>query len=330
MAEELKQVSGIDVLVAEQVKDINLQKDEIINTYAPLVTIATTPENLAERKKDKASITKKKKAINDERIAFEKKWKEAIAPISDAYKEVTGLLSLYEEDMKVTLEQFEIQRVKAKQQLIESIFFDDIEKAPEIADWVTLSDIYNPKWENATYAEKDIKADMEKEFATLKISYDNICMMHHDYEAEGLKVLKESRDFQKAVMRMNELSEQQKLIEARQKAEQEAEAERLKKAQEAQEKMRQEEARKAQEAMSYRERAEMAMNAAEQAETPADFKFIPDPEPATLPFGKPTLIPVYSVKCVLQTSFQLELLKHFLEENNIRYEVGKEMVEDVN
>lgn len=326
-AEQLVEVSGIDILVQEHVKHLDSLREEVANTYGPLVNIATTPENLAERKKDKASITKKKKAVNDERIAFEKNWKEAIAPISDKFKEVTGLLTLYEDEMKETLEQFEIQRVEAKKKIIFELF-DDVEKAPDISSWITLDDIYNPKWENATFSEKDIQKEMQQAFDQLKISYENIVLMSHPYQEEGLKTLRETMDFMKAVSRMNELSEQQKIIEARQKAEQEAEAERLRKAMEAQEKARQEEAQKAREAMSYRERAEMAMDEAEKH--PEGFKFVPDPKPATLPFGNPTLVPAYTVKCFMRTKMDLMILETFLEENGIRYEVGKEMIEDVN
>lgn len=329
MAEGLKQISGIDLLVSEKVKELTDLREAVKEEYGPLTGIATTPENLAERKKDKAAITKKKKAINDERIAFEKKWKEAIAPITDEYKMVTGLLTVYEEDLKSTLDEFEQQRVEAKKKLIETVF-DEAEKAPAVSGWLCLADIYNPKWENATYQEKDIRADIENEFSKLKISYDSICMMNHDYQEEGLKVLKETRDFQQAVMKMNELAEQQKLIKARQKAEQEAEAERLRIALEAQEKKRLEEEAKKLEAMSYRERAELAMEAAELANTPAEFKSIPDPTPAVLPFGNPTLVPVYTVKCTVRTTVELELIKHSLDNLSISYEVRKEMVEDVN
>ena len=327
MAEGLKQISGIDLLVSEKVKELTDLREAVKEEYGPLTGIATTPENLAERKKDKAAITKKKKAVNDERIAFEKKWKEAIAPITDEYKMVTGLLTAYEEDLKSTLDEFEQQRVEAKKKLIETAF-DEAEKAPEVADWLTLTDVYNPKWENATYAEKDIRAEMQQAFDQLKISYENIVLMGHPYQEEGLKTLRETRDFMKAVARMSELSEQQRIIEARQKAEQEAEAERLRIAMEAQEKARQEEAQKAREAMSYRERAEMAMDEAEKY--PEGFNPVPDPKPAVLPFGNPTLVPVYAVKCIMRTSMELELLKHFLDEYGISYEVRREMVEDVN
>lgn len=327
MAEGLKQISGIDLLVSEKVKELTDLRETVKEEYGPLTGIATTPENLAERKKDKAAITKKKKAVNDERIAFEKKWKEAIAPITDEYKMVTGLLTVYEEDLKSTLDEFEQQRVEAKKKLIETIF-DQADKAPAVSGWLCLADIYNPKWENATYQEKDIKADIENEFSKLKISYDSICMMNHDYQEEGLKVLKDTRDFQQAVVKMNELAEQQKLIEARQKAEQEAEAERLRIAQEAQEKKRLEEEAKKLEAMSYRERAEKAMEAAELANTPAEFKSIPDPTPAVLPFGNPTLVPVYTVKCTVRTTVELELIKHSLDNLGISYEVRKEMIDE--
>ena len=327
MAEGLKQISGIDLLVSEKVKELTDLREAVKEEYGPLTGIATTPENLAERKKDKAAITKKKKAVNDERIAFEKKWKEAIAPITDEYKMVTGLLTVYEEDLKSTLDEFEQQRVEAKKKLIETVF-DEAEKAPAVSGWLCLADIYNPKWENATYQEKDIKADIENEFSKLKISYDSICMMNHDYQEEGLKVLKDTRDFQQAVVKMNELAEQQKLIEARQKAEQEAEAERLRIAQEAQEKKRLEEEAKKLEAMSLRERAELAMEAAELANTPAEFKSIPDPTPAVLPFGNPTLVPVYTVKCTVRTTVELELIKHSLDNLGISYEVRKEMIDE--
>lgn len=330
MSEELKNVSGIDLLVNEKVRELTALREEVKEEYGPLTGIATTPDNLAERKKDKAAITKKKKAVNDERIAFEKRWKEAIAPISEEYKAVTGLLTLYEDDLKSTLEEFELQRIIAKKQIIESIFFDDVEKAPEVADWLTLTDVYNPKWENATYAEKDIRAEIEQAFATLKISYDNVVGMNHTYQEEGLKVLKDTKDFMQAVSRMNELAEQQRIIEEKQKAAAQAEAERLKAAAEAQERKRQEEERKKLEEMSYRERAEMAMDAAAASSGPLEeFSFRAEPEEPVLPFGEPTLVPAYIVTCTCMSSFELEMLKRILDDNNIKYTLERQMIEYV-
>lgn len=301
---ELKGVSGIETAVNALVSDVTSRASEMIVKAKELSAIVTTEDNLADRKKDRAEINKMAAGLDRERKDIEKGWKGYLAPLTDAYKKAFEDLNAEIKTIDRGLDEFEQARIAERNAKINEIF-GLIEKPSEIADWIALSDIFNKKWLNISYTEKQIRKDIEDEFANLKFSYDTVISLNHKYQEDGLQVLRDSKDLQRAIAKMTALADQERIIEERRKAEEErkaAEKARLeaeKKAEEerrAEEARREEEARKAEEARREEEarRAEEARRIDEEKEYAAahDFAYekpeiLDVPPVSDMPFGSP-------------------------------------------
>ena len=169
-------------------------------------------------KKFLADIRKEKKALDDERKAIKNNW---MAPYDAFEKRAKKIISLYDEPVRIIneqLEEFEKQRIKAKRQEIESVY--DFVKG-NLAEWLPLNRIYNPKWENATYSGKKIREDMELIFDQMKMSIETVKSMNSEFEEEALKILKDTGSLHEAVAKINELQKQKEWFAERARQEKE-------------------------------------------------------------------------------------------------------------
>lgn len=211
---ELKGITGIDIAVNALVDELQSRKDELVSEISALAGIVTTESNIQERKSDRATVNKRRKEFDDERKNVERTWKNAIAPVSAAYKEAVAECDKVIADIDVGLKDFEEKRREAKKQLIIKCFVH-VEVPEGIEGWLGLVDVYDTKWENASYKKAQIIKDITDAYAKVKMAYDTIKMMNHPYENEGLEVLKSTRDLQKAIAKMQSLQEQEEIIKAR-------------------------------------------------------------------------------------------------------------------
>ena len=202
--------------------------------------VVVTEDTVADGKQMLANIRKEKKYLDDQRKEIKKAWN---APYLEFEKQVKEVTALYDEPINMIngqIQELEEQRRAKKRETINEIW--ETAKIPdELQGWFSLSELYNPRWENATFKESAIDAEIADRIAMLKMSYDTVKSLHHPYEEDGLKVLKESKDLQSAMTCMTNLLEQEKRIreaEARRIAQEKAEAERIAREKEEAEKMK--------------------------------------------------------------------------------------------
>ena len=202
--------------------------------------VVVTEDTVADGKQMLANIRKEKKYLDDQRKEIKKAWN---APYLEFEKQVKEVTALYDEPINMIngqIQELEEQRRAKKRETINEIW--ETAKIPdELQGWFSLSELYNPRWENATFKESAIEAEIADRIAMLKMSYDTVKSLHQPYEEDGLKVLKESKDLQSAMTCMTNLLEQEKRIreaEARRIAQEKAEAERIAREKEEAEKMK--------------------------------------------------------------------------------------------
>ena len=220
--------------------------------------VVVTEDTVADGKQMLANIRKEKKYLDDQRKEIKKAWN---APYLEFEKQVKEVTALYDEPINMIngqIQELEEQRKAKKRETINEIW--EATQIPEdIQGWFSLSELYNPRWENATFKEKDIEQEISDKVAMLKMAYDTVRSLHHPYEEDGLKVLKESKDLQSAMACMTNLLEQEKRIMEMKK--QEEERKRLEEERKREEEQRLEELRK------------------KQAEEPPFIPEAPEPEP---------------------------------------------------
>ena len=213
-------------LVSVQVKgnvgtiedNLDLVENSIREKIKEYEAIVITEDSVKDGKKFLADIRKEKKALDDERKAIKNNW---MAPYDAFEKRAKKIISLYDEPVRIIneqLEEFEKQRIKAKRQEIESVY--DFVKG-NLAEWLPLNRIYNPKWENATYSGKKIREDMELIFDQMKMSIETVKSMNSEFEEEALKILKDTGSLHEAVAKINELQKQKEWFAERARQEKE-------------------------------------------------------------------------------------------------------------
>ena len=182
--------------------------------------VVVTEDTVADGKQMLSNIRKEKKYLDDERKRIKKAWND---PYLAFEKQVKEVIALYDEPISLInsqIQELEEQRKAKKRETINEIW--STAKIPEeIQGWFSLSELYNPRWENATFKEKDIEQEISDKVAMLKMAYDTVRSLHHPYEEDGLKVLKESKDLQSAMACMTNLLEQEKRIMEMKKQEEE-------------------------------------------------------------------------------------------------------------
>lgn len=296
------QVKGNVGTIEDNLDLVELSIREKVQEYAAVVV---TEDSVKDGKRFLADIRKEKKALDDERKAIKTQW---MAPYDAFEKRAKQIIALYDEPVKIIndqLTEFEEQRKAMKRQEIEAAY--DFVKG-DLADWLPLDRIYNPKWENATYSAKKVREDMELIFDQMKVSISTIKSMKSEFEADALRVLKETGSLQNAIAEINELQKQKERF--MEQARQEAERERQEK--ERAEKEQEEKAAALQE-------AEEKKAASETHEKPEELEFGPaaeTPESAA-PFAPEKTLTVM-VK-IGENDFSM--LRDFLDMANLEYEV---------
>lgn len=204
--------------------NLDLVEISIREKVAEYSAVVVTEDGVKDGKRFLADIRKEKKALDDERKSIKRQW---MAPYEEFEKRANQIIALYDEPVKIIndqLNEFEKQRREMKRQEIEAAY--DFVKG-DLADWLPLDRIYNPKWENATYSSKKVREEMELIFDQMKVSISTIKSMKSEFEEDALRVLKETGSLQNAIAEINELQKQKERFMER--ARQEAEHKRLEK-----------------------------------------------------------------------------------------------------
>lgn len=211
------QVTGNIGTIEDNLDAVELSIREKVQEYTAVVV---TEDTVKDGKKFLADIRKEKKALDDERKAIKNRW---MAPYEEFEKRAKRIVKLYDEPVKIInaqLAEFEEQRRAMKRKGIEAAY--DFVKG-ELADWLPLARIYNPKWENATYSDKKIREDMELVFNQVKVSISTIKSMESEFEEDALQILKETGSLQNAITKINELQKQKERFMEQARAEAERE-----------------------------------------------------------------------------------------------------------
>lgn len=208
-------------------------------------------DSKASAKKEVASLRAEKKSLQDNmrdaKTQYMKPWENFEA-------QAKKLIELYDKPIDLIngqIQAFEKKRIAEKKQLIQKIY----ECVPEdLQVYISLESIYNPKWENATYKEKDIKADIAEFVHKTENDLSTITSMQSEAVEKVLNIYKDSLSLTDAITYINNYEQQKQQILAR---------EQEKQRQEEAEKIRREERKKMLAEQRAREAQEAALRQAE-------------------------------------------------------------------
>ena len=175
---------------------------EILTQYDGLVY---TDEQLKDAKADKAKLNKLRKALNDERIRYQKEYMVSFDTFKAEVDEVLKMIDSTTAQISAQLDEAEKKRREAKADEI-SAFWGTIEGKP---DWLDLGDIYDSRWLNVSYSMNQIKETLEVTVAQVNQSVKAIEALP-EYSFEAMEEYKRTLDLPKAIREGERLADIQR------------------------------------------------------------------------------------------------------------------------
>ena len=183
-----------------------------------------TEESKSIAKKIVAGLRAEQKGFADNLKEEKKKY---MAPWDSFEARAKLLIAKYDEPVNYIngqVKEMEEKRVAEKRKQISQIYLESID-GTNIDNYITLERIYNPKWENATYKEKDIRKDIVSAAVAVSQAVTTIQMMNSEAQDKAIEVYKKNLDLAEAIAYINRYEQQKRDIIAREEEKRRAEEE---------------------------------------------------------------------------------------------------------
>lgn len=133
-------------------------KQELTEKVSMYETMVYTDDQIKQAKADKASLNKLKKALNDERIRREK---EYLQPFNEFKAKINEIIGIIDKPVAVIDKQVKEYEEKCKEDKRQTIleYFDT--RKPSFPKWLTIEQIFDDRWLNASTSMKSIKDNID-------------------------------------------------------------------------------------------------------------------------------------------------------------------------
>lgn len=169
----------------------------------PLRTMAVTPESMSQCKQYRASIRKVRDRIDESRKLAKAAALEAYSGFEAKCKELTALCDEAANALDVQIKAME-NAVKEEKRLRLMDYF--AKTVGDMAEWISFDDCFNPKWQNATYAESTAQADMCAAIDRCRADLNAIRALGSEFETELLAEYRTSRNIGTVLMKNSSLT----------------------------------------------------------------------------------------------------------------------------
>lgn len=195
--------------VEQSIGEIDVNFEEIEQKLAEKMSeykgVRFTEDSKQIARAECAELRKYKKSINDRKIEVKNQFMQ---PYMDFESKVKRLITLVDEPIELInmqIKTFDENRIKAKKSEIESVYAQAI---GEIAEYLPLRKIYDPKWENVATTIKSIGDDITRSVEKVKSETVTINMMQSDAKEKALEMYKESLDLSADIQYINGYEQQ--------------------------------------------------------------------------------------------------------------------------
>ena len=148
-----------------------------------------TDENIPERKADIATLRKIRGAIEDKRKDIKKTYD---APLKEFEAQVKGLTEILDKEISRidgAIKEFDQKRVEEKQAHIKELYDQNI---GDLAEFLPLAAIKNPKWDNKTCADNAIVSDIQAMVIKVRNDLTAIKALNSPFEEKVIAAYKAS------------------------------------------------------------------------------------------------------------------------------------------
>ena len=178
-------------------------KAYLANRLAQFDGVLFTEDTKADAKKTVASLRKEQKALI-ERVKEVKE--EYMIPFNEFYAEAKEVIEMYDKPINFINEQvadYEAKRIEEKKAFIKELY-DEFVGNSDVAEYLPLEKIYNPKWENATTNRKAICTELTQYRDNARVAVASIKGMQSDAETIALNMYKETLDLSPCLLYINQ------------------------------------------------------------------------------------------------------------------------------
>lgn len=222
-------LNNVEVSLPQSIANLEQLKEELIPKLEKYNNLVVTEDSIKAAKDDKAALNKLKKAIEEQRISIKKQYLEPYNVLEAQCKEVVALIDAPVKAIDSQIKAFDEIEKQNKYKELEEAF--TVLNAPE---WIKISDVLNPKWENKTLKLDNLKTEMSDRVKKLTEDFEKLSEMYGESPVylPVLNRFKQTKDFSQAAVYAVQLEQEYKREQER-KAEEErkrAEAEAAKQA----------------------------------------------------------------------------------------------------
>lgn len=196
----------INTWKSPEVIDFNFEelKEEITNKSALYKNMVYTDETIKDAKSDRALLNKFKTALEDKRKEVKK---QCLEPYNQFEKQIKELVAIIDEPVKLIGDQiteFEDREKAEKHEQIIELF-----NKAGFQSFVTLEQIYDPKWLNKSVSLKSIEEELTN--TVYRVGHDVTTINSlKEYSFEALEHYKKTLDLASAIAEGQRLADIQK------------------------------------------------------------------------------------------------------------------------
>ena len=209
-----------EVAIPEQITfNYEELRNELTEKVSMYETLVYTDEQIKEAKEDKANLNKLKKALNDERIALEKKYMQ---PFETFKAQVNDIIRIIDKPIAVIDKQVKEFEQKEKDEKLEAI--KELFASAGFQPFVNLEMIFDNKWLNKTFSMKKIEDAMKERMFQIGNDVKTLNDLP-EFGFEALEIYKTTLDINRALAEGRKLADIQKKKKEQQEAEERRKAE---------------------------------------------------------------------------------------------------------
>lgn len=183
-------------------------------------------DNIADAKKDLASLRKLSKAVNDKKIDIKK---ECLEPYENIEKQAKELIALIDEPIGVIsdqIQEYETRRKEAARKAIYEYMGKAFEEFDEVIKSKASEAVYDTRWENATAKKTEWKKVIDDTAQSIRSDLEVINGIEEEFTNYAVEEYKRNLKLSDAMTKVQEMRKQKEDIIKRQKEEARREEER--------------------------------------------------------------------------------------------------------
>lgn len=189
-------------------------KQELEAKVSEYTSLVYSDEQIKSAKADVAKLRKLQKAINDERIKWEKKWMEPFNDFKGKTQELISIIDTAVRNIDKQVKEFDRQEQEKKKEMLSDLW-DKVEGKP---DWLQFKDIFDKQWLNKSMTTNKVLACYEAIVKTIEKDIATLSNLP-EFSFEATEVYKTTRDLSKAIMEGQRLADIQRRKQEQQQAE---------------------------------------------------------------------------------------------------------------